>query len=141
MTDNPNKVVERISVFFCTEFMAISTGIVINFSTSSALRPGHWVMMVTFVFVTSGNASIGVCLNETTPAMMAITVQKKTKNLFFNEKATILSINLCIVFFAFSLHSKHCRPIIHFDSTLCHLLKVRNGHNIPYSTVCKHQSP
>lgn len=34
--------------------MAISIGIVINFSISSALLPGHWVIIVTFVFVTSG---------------------------------------------------------------------------------------
>ena len=68
-----------------------------NFSTSSALRPGHWVMMVTFVFVTSGKASIGVCLKDTIPAITAIVVQKKIKNLFFSEKATMLSINLCIV--------------------------------------------
>ena len=60
MTDSPNSVVLRISVFFCTGFMAISTGIVMNFSISSALRPGHWVMIVTFVFVTSGKASTGV---------------------------------------------------------------------------------
>ena len=39
--------------------MAISIGIVINFSISSALLPGHWVIIVTFVFVTSGNASTG----------------------------------------------------------------------------------
>ena len=89
---------ENISVFFCTGFMAISMGIVINFSTSSALRPAHCVMIVTFVFVTSGKASIGVCLNETAPAITAITVQKNIKNLFFSEKATILSMNLCILF-------------------------------------------
>ena len=35
---------ENISVFFCTGFMAISMGIVINFSTSSALRPAHCVI-------------------------------------------------------------------------------------------------
>jgi hypothetical protein len=40
--------------------MAISIGMVTNFSISSALLPGHWVMIVTLVFVTSGKASTGV---------------------------------------------------------------------------------
>ena len=31
----------KLFIFFCTGFMAISMGIVINFSTSSALRPAH----------------------------------------------------------------------------------------------------
>ena len=70
-----------------------------NFSTSSALLPGHWVIMVTFVFVTSGKASTGVCLKDIAPAMTAIVVLKNIKNLFFSEKATILSINLCILSF------------------------------------------
>ena len=70
-----------------------------NFSTSSALLPGHCVIIVTFVLVTSGNASIGVCLKDIIPMIMAIIVQKKMKNLFFSEKATILSINLCMVFY------------------------------------------
>ena len=48
--------------------MAISIGIVINFSISSALLPGHWVIIVTFVFVTSGNASIGVWIKLVIPA-------------------------------------------------------------------------
>lgn len=39
-TESPNSVVERISVLFGTGFIAISTGMVTNFSTSSALRPG-----------------------------------------------------------------------------------------------------
>lgn len=68
-----------------------------NFSTSSALRPGHWVITVTLVLVTSGNASMGVCLNDTIPAITATVVQKNMKNLFFSEKATMLSMNLCIL--------------------------------------------
>jgi hypothetical protein len=53
-------VVERTLVFFCTGLSAISMGAVTNFSISSAERPGHCVMMVISVFVTSGNASMGV---------------------------------------------------------------------------------
>ena len=67
-----------------------------NFSISSALRPGHWVMIVTFVFVTSGKASTGVCRKLTAPAITAITVRKKMKNLFLSEKVMILSIKVCI---------------------------------------------
>ena len=59
-TDSPNRVVERMLDFFCTGFSAISIGAVTNFSISSADRPGHCVMMVISVFVTSGKASIGV---------------------------------------------------------------------------------
>ena len=43
-----------------------------NFSTSSALLPGHWVIMVTFVFVTSGKASTGVCVKDIAPAKTMI---------------------------------------------------------------------
>lgn len=46
-TERPKSVVDRMSVFFCTEFMAISIGMVTNFSISSADRPGHCVMIVT----------------------------------------------------------------------------------------------
>ena len=96
MTERPKRVVLRISVFFCTGFMAISIGIVINFSISSALLPGHWVIIVTFVFVTSGNASIGVWIKLVIPAITAIVVQKKIKNLFRRENVMILSMNVCI---------------------------------------------
>ena len=44
-------------------------------------------MIVTFVFVTSGKASIGVCLNETAPAITAIAVQKNTEPV---QKITIV---------------------------------------------------
>ena len=72
-------------------------GSVTNFSTSSALRPGHWAMIFALVLVTSGKASIGVCLKETIPAITASTVKKNMKNLFFKEKAMMLSMNLCFV--------------------------------------------
>ena len=66
-TERPNSVVERMSVFCCTEFIAISMGMVTNFSISSAERPGHCVMMMTFVLVTSGKASTGVSVKHQTP--------------------------------------------------------------------------
>src|SRR5580698_6380834 len=79
--------------------MAISTGIVTNFSISSALRPGHWVMMLISVLVTSGKASMGMFLNVMIPEISRIAVQKKMKYLFFNEKAIIFLSNLFIAEF------------------------------------------
>ena len=55
------QLVLRMLLFICTEFMAISMGVVTNFSISSAERPGHCVTMIIWVLVTSGNASMGVC--------------------------------------------------------------------------------
>ena len=69
---------------------------------------------------------------------MAIAVQKKIKNLFFSEKATILSMNLCILFSVFNLHSTHYIPTIHYYSALCLPRKVRNGYSTPCSTACTH---
>ncbi len=83
--------------------MAISTGIVTNFSISSALRPGHWVIMLISVLVTSGNASIGMFLKVMIPVISKRAVQKKIKYLFLREKAIILLRNLFISgrFFSF----------------------------------------
>ena len=52
--------------------------------------------IVTFVFVTSGNASIGVWIKLVIPAITVIVVQKKIKNLFRRENVMILSMNVCI---------------------------------------------
>src|SRR5580698_8695117 len=82
-------LVERRLIFSCTGFKAISIGMVTNFSISSALRPGHCVMMVTSVLVTSGNASIGIVLKVTTPVTSKITVANKMKYLFLSEKDNI----------------------------------------------------
>ena len=94
---------ERRLILFCTGFNAISIGIVTNFSISSALRPGHCVMIVTSVFVTSGNASIGIVLKVTMPATSSINVANKMKYLFFKEKERIdFNILFIIVFFQVS---------------------------------------
>ena len=82
-------LVERRLVFLCTGFIAISIGMVINFSISSALLPGHWVMMVISVLVTSGNASIGIFLNVIIPMTNNTSVTNKIKYFRFNEKAMI----------------------------------------------------
>ena len=85
-----------MSVFFCTEFMAISIGMVTNFSISSADRPGHCVMIVTFVFVTSGKASIGVWRKLTTPMTTTARVTTRMRYLRLSEKAMMKSMNLFI---------------------------------------------
>src|SRR5580692_7997883 len=83
-------------VFCWTGFMAISTGIVTNFSTSSALRPGHCVMISISVLVTSGKASMGMFLKVKIPVMRSRATQNKMKILFFNEKLIIFLRNLFI---------------------------------------------
>src|ERR1700690_1131353 len=82
-------LVERRLTLRCTGFIAISMGMVINFSTSSALLPGHCVMILISVLVTSGNASIGIFLKVMIPAITKISVQNKTKYLFLSENPII----------------------------------------------------
>src|SRR5579883_3311212 len=89
-------LVERRLIFCCTGFIAISMGIVTNFSISSALRPGHCVMMLISVLVTSGKASMGMFLNVMMPVISRIAVQKYIKYLFFSENAIIFLSNLFI---------------------------------------------
>ena len=83
-------------VFFCTGFMASSIGMVTNFSTSSALLPGHCVMMVTLVLVMSGKASTGVFSKQYTPNITTSKVRNKIKNLFRRENVMILLIKFFI---------------------------------------------
>src|SRR6516225_106258 len=83
-------VEDRRLIFCWTGFMAISIGMVTNFSTSSALRPGHCVMILISVLVTSGNASMGIFLKVIIPVTTSMSVAKKMKYLFFKEKAMML---------------------------------------------------
>src|SRR5580658_2224008 len=87
-------LVERRLSFSCTGFMAISMGMVTNFSTSSALRPGHWVMISISVFVTSGNASMGILMKVITPVTINREVIKMMKYLFFSENPIMPRRNL-----------------------------------------------
>src|SRR5580698_7641095 len=80
--------------------MAISTGMVTNFSTSSALRPGHCVMILISVFVTSGKASMGMLRKVSIPDTKSSTVQNKMKYRFFSEKA-IIALRSLFIFFKF----------------------------------------
>src|SRR5580658_7841204 len=76
--------------------MAISMGMVTNFSTSSALRPDHWVMISISVLVTSGNSSMGMLMNVITPVIINREVMKMMKYLFFSENPMIPRRNLVI---------------------------------------------
>src|SRR5699024_10288043 len=102
ITDRPNKLIDRTSVFLGMVLSSFEIGRVINFSTSSALRPGHWVMTRPRVLVTSGKASIGVWIYEYIPAP-----NKKIAPIIMNkeclsENATILSTNFFINYFLFA---------------------------------------
>jgi hypothetical protein len=112
--DKPNMLVERKLIFFCTGFIEISIGIVMNFSISSALRPGHCVMMVISVFVTSGNASIGIFLNVIMPITNKQRVANSIKNFRFKEKArTDLRIFNMKLFFGFNRSLLH-KSLLHW---------------------------
>ena len=87
-------VVLRTLVLRCTEFIAISMGVVTNRSTSSALLPFHCEMTTICVLVTSGKASIGICRKAMTPAMTRIPTHRKVNILFFRENAMIFLMNL-----------------------------------------------
>ncbi len=83
-------------VLFWTGLMPSSIGVVTKRSTSSALLPFHWVMMVICVLVTSGNASMGMLLKLMKPAIAKIPTQIKVNALFLMEKAMIFLMNLFI---------------------------------------------
>jgi hypothetical protein len=92
-TERPNSEEDLILVFFSVGFIAISSGRVTNFSTSSALLPGHCDIMVTDVLVTSGKASILMVLKLIYPATASRAVTKNMKNLFFKANERIFFIN------------------------------------------------
>ena len=72
-------------------------GIVTNFSTSSALLPGHCVMTLISVLVTSGKASMGMLLKVKMPRMNIAKDANNMKYLFLSEKAMMLLIILTII--------------------------------------------
>ena len=101
MTDSPNRVVERMSVFFCDRvhgYLHRNRNELLHlFRTAS--RPlgndGH------FRIRHIGKCIYRCMLERNHTGNDGNRRTKKMKNLFFNENATILSINLCIVFFRF----------------------------------------
>src|SRR5690606_34617610 len=96
ITESPNMVILLTLVFFCTEFIAISIGVVTNLSISSALLPFHSVTIIICVLVTSGNASMDIFLKETNPAITKIVTQKKVNGLFLIENEIMLLMILFI---------------------------------------------
>ena len=61
-TDNPNKEIERTEVLFGIAFISLEMGKGDEFFNFLSTSPRHWVITHTLVLVTSGNASIGVCI-------------------------------------------------------------------------------
>ena len=92
--DKPNFDTERISSISGKPFIATSIGKVMVRSTSTGARVGDDVRICTCMFVTSGTASIGNCLNAAIPAAIRIITAKITSSLCFSEKWIILSIIL-----------------------------------------------
>src|SRR5690606_2800569 len=95
-TDSPNSEMERTSVFLGMVFICFMMGSVTNFSISSALLPGHWVIIRARVLVTSGNASMGVCFKLMMPTTTRMPVRKSTIMGFLSEAATICWMDFCI---------------------------------------------
>src|SRR5262245_8811275 len=73
---------------------SVSSGMVTCFSTSSAARPGYNEMTVTCTSDTSGNASMGNCLNATMPPAMNRTANSEVNRGCASANETILFIIL-----------------------------------------------
>src|SRR5258708_29043186 len=135
MTDRPNKEDDLMLVFFSVGFMAISSGRVTNFSTSSALRPGHCEMMVTEVLVTSGKASILIFLKLMYPPAASKAVTKNMKNLFLNANDSTVFMNrfmFYIGFFTvvcFYMVFKRASPFRNFDFEFIFLFNIFQAHS------------
>jgi len=72
--------------------MAVSTGKVMNRSTSTGPRAGAVVRMSTWFGVTSGTASIGSRRIEKIPSPTTRSAMTMTRNRFRNEKSRMRSI-------------------------------------------------
>src|SRR5690606_19234730 len=96
-TDKPKREIERTFDLRGMVFISFIIGNVTNFSISSALLPGHCVMILALVLVTSGKASIGVFCSLTIPVTTSNPVRKNTINEFFKEKATICCTIFCMI--------------------------------------------
>jgi hypothetical protein len=99
ITDKPNIDVLRTLVFFWSDVIESSIGVVTKRSTSSALLPFHCVMIIICVLVTSGKASIGMFLNAIKPLMTNMPTQKKVKARFLSENAIMFLIKRFMSYF------------------------------------------
>ena len=93
----PNLENERISIRSGRLAIALSTGDVMNCSTSCAAKVGALVITCTWLLVTSGNASIGSFDALHTPQIMSANVIMPMASLFFILNCIILS-NIYITF-------------------------------------------
>ena len=69
--------------------MAVSTGNVMNRSTSSGGNPGELVSTCTWILVTSGTASMGSASIELMPIATISSHSTMTRNRLLSEKSTI----------------------------------------------------
>jgi hypothetical protein len=88
-TERPNLETERISSILGSPLIAVSTGKVMNFSTSSGARPGLLVSTWTWTLVTSGTASMGSSPSERTPIAMTSSQPMMTRRRLSIEKSII----------------------------------------------------
>jgi hypothetical protein len=82
---------ERISSVFGRPLIAISTGMVMNLSTSTGPSPGELVRICTWTLVTSGTASMGSWRSALRPAPMRNPARMKMSRRFLMEKWMSLS--------------------------------------------------
>ena len=83
---------ERISSTAARPLMAVSTGKVMNFSTSSGASPGLLVRICTWTLVTSGTASTGSPAIEWIPTAVTSSHPMMTSGRLRREKLTMRSI-------------------------------------------------
>ena len=101
MSDSEFLLSERMSVTPGKPVMAISIGIVIKRSTSSGDFPGAGVAICTWIFVTSGKASMVSFLTPKKPATKSAIAKTKTMSLSWSEARTIFSIMLIQALFSY----------------------------------------
>src|SRR6185437_6860094 len=142
-TESPNSDDDRMLVFFSVGFIAISNGRVTNFSTSSALLPGHCEIMVTDVLVTSGNASMLMVLKLIYPATASRAVTKNMKNRLRKAKESMFFINLFMYsyfgcqMFDFGFGISHQRSNSDLNLLMTHTGKPASM-PLPYRPVLNH---
>ena len=85
--ERPNRDTERISSTRGRPLIAVSTGKVMNCSTSSGPRPGPSVSTCTWTLVTSGTASIGSWPSDRTPSATRSTTSTRTSSRLSSDQA------------------------------------------------------
>jgi hypothetical protein len=90
--DKPNLEVDRTSIRSGRPLMACSTGVVMNFSTSSGPRAGDDVKTWTCTLVTSGTASMGSLAIATRPPATSTSDAITTMTRFLTDQSRMRSI-------------------------------------------------